>query len=325
MEHLIKKALSSLYAVELTSVEKQIAKESITDKYAPATTRGITVGLLATPAIIFLDTSVIVTVLIPATLVAGTAWFSVSLANLKKKFEPFGLELTYNLFEAFVSSLIILFLASAFSLTSSLWGASAEIIVSDHPWLIPTAALLGTLGVGSLLYKIFLGAMKYDVNDAMLTGQNEAAERFFKKSLSLLHGTAASLRSHQLTLQVANYFTGVSFYEIYSNVKKLSKNTEQANQAAKMLERANSLINHPDMSQAKADAISRELINAFITLMSKRDEVQNHKSTIAIQDEYQNLIKEDSQEDQAMIDTRTSVVFEEIATLIDEFGERLFV
>jgi hypothetical protein len=53
-------------------------------------------------------------------MVAGTAWFSISLANIKQKFEKFGLELTMNVFEAFSISLGLLFMLSIFSFSSFL-------------------------------------------------------------------------------------------------------------------------------------------------------------------------------------------------------------
>lgn len=322
--HLLRQyVLRSLYTIDLTSTEKVIADESVDEKYVPALKGALWAGASMTPAIVLLDTTVIVSVLIPATMVAGTAWFSVSLANLKKKFEPFGLELTYNLFKAFVSSLVILFLAAMFSLTQPLWGGMAAMINTHVPWAAILAALLGSFGVFGLLYQIFLGAIKYDVNDAMLTGQNEAAEKFFKKSLSLLHTTAEALRDNK-SLQVANYYIGVSFFEIFNYISVVRPQLADT-AITDNLAKANSLIDNPSiLPQKKADVIAYQLIEAFLSLLNEQKELERHKSYTALKDEYRNLTKKNNKEDQHMIDTRLSVVFEEIATLIDEFGERLF-
>ena len=49
----------------------------------------------------------------------------------------------------------------------------------------------------------------------MLTGQNEAAELFYKRSLSLLNRSAEYLRKGN-RLEVSNYYVGIAFYEIFS-------------------------------------------------------------------------------------------------------------
>jgi hypothetical protein len=108
--------LNNFLSVELTGSEREIALESITEKYAKALKKTCVYCWLSTFPILFLDTSVLISVLIPITMVAGTAWFSISLANMKQKFESFGLELTTNLFEAFSISLGLLFMLSVLSL-----------------------------------------------------------------------------------------------------------------------------------------------------------------------------------------------------------------
>ena len=98
-------ALRNFFSVELTSAEREIAIESVREKYAKALKKAFIYCLLSVLPILFLETQVLISVLIPITMVAGTAWFSISLANMKQKFENFGLELTTNLFEAFTISL----------------------------------------------------------------------------------------------------------------------------------------------------------------------------------------------------------------------------
>ena len=85
------------------------------------------------------------------------------------------------------------------------------------------------------------------------------------------------------------------------------------------------MIDNPaGLPQEEADKIAHELIEGFISSLNNDTDIILHKSYSAISDEFRNLKKPNSKEDQNMIDTRLSVIFEETATLIDEFGERLF-
>lgn len=106
-------------------------------------------SLISIMPILFLDTSILISVLIPITMVAGTAWFSISLANMKQKFEAFGLELTVNLFEAFSISLGLLFMLSLFSLSSFLWQDIVAVLPLQNVFKF-IAFVIGTLTVGDV-------------------------------------------------------------------------------------------------------------------------------------------------------------------------------
>lgn len=323
-ENLVKKfILKNFFKIELSSIEKDIALEAIKKKYAPSIFTGLVQALLILPAILFLNTEIIVSVLIPVTIVAGTAWFSISLANIKKKFEDFGLELTTNMFESFFTSLLLLFALALLSLfkdyTMGITGLSAQ-----YPFLDIVSAILASFVVFRMLYLIFIGAMKYDINDSMLSGQNEAAEKFFKKSLSLLHTAAENLRLGK-GLQVANYYIGLCLYELFSYVKSMNSKNEKLN--GKMdasLKDANSLIFNPAMDQDKADKISLGLIEYFLGLCVNVNTTDSKKSYSAIKDEIE-CLKKNNDEEQSMTDTRFSIIFSEIANMLDAQGESLFI
>ena len=321
--------LKRFFRIPLTPNEEEIAKGAVARKYAPAIATSIRNALLLIPALMVLDTGIVVNVLIPTTMVAGTAWYAVSLASLKKKFEDFGMELTTNLFVAFALSLNMLFLASAFSLTRPLW------VEQQPPWLHSAvvqlvSAILALVVVGKLLYSILAGSLKYDINDAMLTGQNEAAERFFKQSLSLLHSTSEALRTGR-DLQVANYLIGLAFFEVFSNLKKLD--VRALGDLNPLLTRANQLIKNPSMKQQEADSIALGLAKSFVAACSTEVNIQKHKSYVAVTDELHCLEHNPKQiddpngkegEEQSMTDTRMSVIFSEMSNLIEEFGPTLF-
>ena len=98
--------------IELNPVEVAIANESLISKYTRGLKSSLIAGVLIIPTLLFVDTSVLSSVLIPITMVSGTAWFAVSLVNIKRKFEPFGNELTVDLYTAFMTSLVFLALMS---------------------------------------------------------------------------------------------------------------------------------------------------------------------------------------------------------------------
>ena len=313
--------LNNFFKIKLTSIEKELADEGVDEKYSVCLRNGILKGLLATPAILFLDTQTITNVLIPITLVAGTAWFSISLANIKQKFGGFGLELTINIFESFVTSLILLILIASVSLLERF--LQPLILIGENSVLLELiAGVLGVYVVFDNIYKIFIGSMKYDTNDAMLTGQNEAAEKFFKKSLSFLNITAENLRAGK-HIQVANYYIGLSFFEIFTYINSLK--IVDKNKIDKYIEEANTLIDSPSMKQEEADKISIGLIKELLSLIKMKNNESVDKSIGAINDELRNLSDEYSvNEVQEMIDTRMSIVFQEIAEMIENSGENLF-
>ena len=177
---LVNNILKTFFEIPLSSKERQIALESVDDKYVPALTNSLIYLLMSLPAILMLDMAVIVSVLTPVTMVSGTAWFAVSLANMKKKFESFGTELTVDLFESFVTSLGLLLLIAIVAVNSNFL-SYVHSYRSDL--LVFVAGAMAVIVVIRISLKIFLGALKYDINDAMLTGQAEAAEKFYKKSM----------------------------------------------------------------------------------------------------------------------------------------------
>jgi len=328
------KILRCFYDIPLSNFEKEMADDAIKHKYVPSLLTAFCYSMLLVPSLLLLDTAIVVSVLIPTTMVAGTAWFSVSLASMKKKFENFGMELTTHLFTAFVLSLIMLFFATLTSLTTVIWRPYIPESVESNSYILLGAAILAVCVVGKLLFSIFVGSLEYDINDAMLTGQNEAAERFFKQSLSLLFTTSQQLRQG-MDLQVANYSLGLAFYEVFNNIKEIQVST--ASKIDKLLKNANELIGTPAMEQKEADGIVLELISSFINVCVDDEDVRAHRSFEAIvfeldcleknheKDEFdKNGEKTKGYEIQEMVDTRMAIVFSEMSNLIEEFGPRLF-
>jgi len=312
--------LKRFYQIQLSNVEREMANSAVENKYVPALRQAVVYSVFLIPSLLLLDTQIVISILIPTTMVAGTAWFAVSLASLKKKFEKFGLELTTDLFVAFTLSLIMLFLLALTSLTTEMWKPAIE-EYKDLFWVKGLSSLFALIVVGKLLFAILAGSLKYDINDAMLTGQNEAAERFFKKSLSLLHSTAELLKSEK-KLDVANYSLGLAFYEVFSQLRE--RGIKAVGNIDILIEKANQLIFNPSMAETEADNIAIELAQKFIDgCKSGVPEVMKNKSFLAIQVELE-CLKKNVSETQRMKDTRLSVVFDEMSNLLEEFGPTLF-
>ncbi len=314
-----KRVLRTFFSIELTSGERMIAVEAADMKYSKALQNAFFYCLLSIFPILFLDTTVIISVLIPITMVAGTAWFAISLANMKQKFERFGLELTVDFFEAYSISLGLLFLLSVFSLSDTFWRGTIESLPYQNHFRL-FSFIAGVVVVGNISYKILIGSIKYDVNDSMLTGQSEAAERFYRKSLSLLHSVANSLREGK-SIQVANYYIGVAFFEVFAYVRKIGV---MNGKLAGLMEQSNSLVKNPSMPQEEADRISLNLIKVFMSYCVNPQGSEVEKSMEAIKDELQ-CLENNKNEDQEMVDTRLAIIFQEIASALENQGETLFL
>ncbi|NNJ84375.1 MAG: hypothetical protein HKP13_05485, partial [Gammaproteobacteria bacterium] len=113
--------LGRFYEIALSTDERKLADDAVNHKYIRAIRQASFFSILLIPSLLLLDTEIVVSILIPTTMVAGTAWFAISLAAMKQKFEKFGTELTTDLFVAFTLSLMMLFLAALASLTMEFW------------------------------------------------------------------------------------------------------------------------------------------------------------------------------------------------------------
>ena len=78
------------------------------------------------------------------------------------------------------------------------------------------------------------------------------------------------------------------------------------------------------MSQNEANLLSLTLTQEFLSSIRNKTDTSIKKSVSAINYELKNLKKENSKETQEMIDTRMSIIFQEISEMIDNSGEGLF-
>lgn len=315
-----KNILKNFFTIDLSKTEEKIVHDSITTKYAPSVVSAIWTAILITPAVLFLNTTILATILIPVTMVTGTAWFAISLSSIKEKLEKFGLELTAFVFKSFTSSLMILALLVFFSFLPVIFAGISE-WGAEQPLIQFISGILGIIAVFKIIWELFAGSVQYDVNDALLTGQDEAAELFFRRSLSNLH-TAAELLRGEKQLEVANYYLGVAFYEVFEYAGPA---VIRGGGGESTFQKAMSLRKQPNISQEQADAAIVELIEKFIQLCSNKDKKIIQENISIMQLELKAMKdNKDNKEKQALVDARFATILDRVSDLIQTQGEDLF-
>lgn len=310
--------LRNFFSIELNSLEKEVAIESVEIKYAKATSESLLYVLLIFPTLLLFDTSTLVNILIPITMVSGSAWFSISLTSVKKKFEKFGLELTVDMYRAFVTSLLLLGSITIVSLNTAYLLYIREFL-QNIPYFSIIASSMGILVILKVIYDIFSGATKYDLNDSMLAGQNEAAEQFYKKALSLL-STCAEFLKKDTPVDVTNYYVGLAFHEVFSYVLKIKGDTPEIRI---LLSETSDFRADPPKSTDKSKEKIIFFIEKIIDLITNLEDSNTKKSLGNINVELSSI--RGNKESDMLVNTRLSVVLEEIENLLTTQGEALFV
>ena len=90
-----------------------------------------------------------------------------------------------------------------------------------------------------------------------------------------------------------------------------------------MKKKALEIKHHPSLPQAEVDIISLELIEQFMNECTNIQGIESMKSFENIKDEFDS-VKNNRNQSQAMIDTRFSIIFEEISILLQLQGKELF-
>ena len=313
-----KVVFKSFFKIDLNAVELDTAEDSLSSKYSQGFKESMVYGLLLIPTLLFVDTTVLSSVLIPITMVSGTAWFAVSLVNIKQKFGPFGNELTIDLYRSFVTSLIFLSLMTLIALNPSLfsfistWG-------KQIPLLTFLSGVLGTLLVFKMIYDVFSGATKYDMNDSMLTGQSEAAEKYFKRSLSLLNSCGDHLKS-SISSDSSGYYVGLAFFEVFNYVLTSKGDNPEILQ---LITETSKLKAHPPNTKKEIALVCIRLIEQFLILVTNHADSRTNKGYKNIQLELVS-IRDNSSEGQDVLNLRLATIFEEMQDMLASQGEMLF-
>ncbi|MBI2414650.1 hypothetical protein HYV31_02300 [candidate division WWE3 bacterium] len=312
---------NNFFKIELNPVELSIAKESITSKYTQGLKASLLYGVLIIPTLLFVDTTVLGSVLIPITMVSGTAWFAVSLVNIKRKFEPFGNELTIDLYRAFTTSLMFLALMALISLNSQIFGRVTAWGI-NYPLVSYVAGLIGTLLVFKMIYDVFLGATKYDMNDSMLTGQSEAAQQFFTKSLDFSHQVTDLIRRDE-NIQTTNYYISDGFSRIFNTIMMIQQQRGVSfTKAQNLNEQILTVLKHPDMPQEEVEKIFFSSLLGFKDLLNKNN---NSAKKIGYVDIEIECLKSNTAESSRIKALRYATVFTLMYEIVTDEGQDIFV
>lgn len=310
--------LRNFFVIDLNSVEKEVAKESVNIKYSKATAESLIYTLVIFPTLLLFDTSTLVNILIPITMVSGSAWFSISLTSVKKKFEGFGLELTIDMYRSFVTSLLLLGTISFVSLNSAFFTLPREIL-SFIPFSRIISGLLGTFVVLKVIYDIFVGATKYDLNDSMLAGQNEAAEQYYKRALSLLN-TCAEYLKKDTPIDVTNYYSALAFFEVFNYVINTKGDDDEIRI---LIGEAEDFKSNPPKTEIESKKKMIYFTEKILSLITNTEDQQTKKSINNINAELSSI--RHNKESSMLVNTRLSVILEEFEALLTSQGEALFI
>lgn len=315
-----KNIFSSFFKIDLNAVELATAEDSVKNKYIKGASMAIFYGVVSLPTLLFSDTTILTSVLIPITMVSGTAWFAVSLINIRKKFENFGNELTLDLYRSFVTSLIFLSLMSLIALNPVIF---ADIIAWGKaiPSLVFVSGVIGTTIVIKMIYDVFLGATKYDMNDSMLTGQNEAAEKYFKKSLSLLNSCATHLKESNISFAAVGYYIGLAFYEVFNYVIQTKGKSDQI---LFLIKDSTDFKNNPSDNCKKVIDKCIYFVEQCLILITNVQDEKTKKSISSIKSEL-NSIQTNIKEPMDVTNIRLATILEELEDMLVGQGEALFL
>jgi hypothetical protein len=199
------KDMEGLHALNPNAEEVKMIKDSVQQKYAPVLRNSTLGAILAAPGILLVKEPMVIQMILSVIITTtGVAWFSMSLKDVKLKFAEFGMELTSNMMEAFLTSLYLAFLYAGYSIMSPeiqnalAWGKEQGIDlaggVKNTPGVEVGAKVLSIIiGVRMILSNVRQAVVKFDANDALLTGAGAVAVEAFQKQLDKVREAGTGL------------------------------------------------------------------------------------------------------------------------------------
>lgn len=318
-KHLIKTVFRDFYSADITPVEENLATSGIKEIFVPVILKSFFWALLGLPAAITLNTTNVSLFLTPIAFIAGTAWFIISLSTIKLKFKNFSADITKNIFESFLTSLFLLLFIALIALSSS--AVTPNLIISENVmhYVRVVSAILASGVAIRIVYLIVIGSIQYATNDAMLTGQRELMQEYYRRSLSFLFQVADLIRKEP-DVKVTNYYISDAFSRVF-NVAKNSVNGEKQKVIDQLNTKALEILASPEKDQKKIYQTFIDLLTGFKKLLNPNNKAARKINYIDI--EYQCLKKaNDSPRATAL---RYATVFALIYEIIQDEGEDIFL
>lgn len=213
------KLMTTLLTSKLSHLEMGVINESIVGKYVPVMRNSVLMAMMATPGMLgnMQSFQMLLSAIIAVT---GVAWFTVSLEKVKDKFIDFGVELTGNMLQSFLTSLFLM-VAAGLAMGGAAEAESYLQIARDtgidpnfilqkaqelaqNPYFKAIANIASLAVVGSVVKNLVAAVIKYDAIDAMLTGAAGNAMTFYAQSISDLRAAALFLKTDH-KIDAANY------------------------------------------------------------------------------------------------------------------------
>lgn len=328
--------MRTLKKLGLNSEERMIIEDSEQNKYIPALRDSALGAVLATPGILTMaSTGKIEFVLAIISSVTGIAWFAISLKEVKSKFADFGVELTRDMLKAFLTTTLIIGIMAGGSVASVpiQWvlqmlqesGIDLKEILSSPEF--QAAAQITTLGVGvNIVRNLVKATIKFDANDAMLTGSTDAAKTYFNRAISSLRNTANLLKEAH-SLEAANFQIHLGFTKVYQSLCKIDGVEEEEIFSKDEL---NYFSKNIDAEQANFDIKLLPILERLIHLFQKfaeagKDETIKIDINIALISiaELKRRYEGNKTPHQELADSVIANSMEIIADLIEQYGENL--
>lgn len=327
-----KNQVKPLLELDPNPKERGMIEESIRGKYIPATRNSIIAAGLGVPGIVTSpDAATIMIILTAVFTTTGVAWFTMSLKEVKEKFSPFGTQLTSYMLQAFLSTLLMTVISAGYTLASPEiqaifnWATEAGVKLEMPNGLGIVAAKTGTLLSGSFAIKRLVSAViKFDANDAMLTGSSDAAKKFFEKSISTLRDASRILKDKH-SLESANLQIGTALNDYYEYLLEI-KAPIPTELDPEILQK---LISNPCMKQDKFDTklvpMLKSCIAQFKEFISETKPAEIHRFKTSmdmicnLEQQYQN----DNAPKQELADAMIATTFDNLASLMELFQDNL--
>lgn len=324
-KYLVEKFLfKSFFSIDLTPVESEIA-HGATHKYSYVFLSAFLWSLLSIPTVIFLDIGVIGVVLTPIAIVSGTAWFAVSLSTVKAKFIDFGNVLTRNIMESFMLSLFVMVYMAVVALNKNM--IHIDIPSDILYWIYVVSGIFGAIVSIRIIWLITAGSLQYDMNDAMLTGQNEASQKFYEQSLSFSYQVTELIRK-EADIKVTNYYIADAFSRIFNVVIRALRDkndtnlTQTLNNINIFNEQVLVVLKNPEMEQGKVQDIFLEALMNFKGLLNTENKSAQKIGYVDIEIE---CLKSNTHDSDRIKALRYATIFTLIYEILTDEGEDIFL
>jgi hypothetical protein len=314
--------LKTLHSIGVSPSDEPAIKGA-TDKYVSATRNATIMSLAATPGIIANDPMSLMGYMVAIASVTGIAWYTISVEKVKKRYVPFGVELTQDMLEAFLSSCMLLFMISN---THMLGGRLSKhlpfegFFESDLNWFIATFVTL--LVTTRITWKTVSSTIKFDANDALLAGRTELEMQFYQEKLSELKNIANRLRNGQ-HLEAANHSIADGF--AHYCIARDSLGPPLSEDAQEIIQ------SFQEKGESDQKSLDLEVISLFEKLLSEYSSLIKENKSLSLVYKFATkklkmLKKQYNKKEtvsQAHSDATFASCFEALARLSEQLGENL--